>query len=135
MPEDEEFDRNVNRGVWATFFVVVVTWVLLATGILLIADSCAKAHASPVYVTLESGFTAFKFGYGTTGAGFPHLETPKFDVEPGVEWSPRFLERRGVWLTASFRWQALGRWPREWGAERYVDGPRLGIRFRGRVTQ
>ena len=85
-----------------------------------------------LFFTLDSGMTWFKTGYETTDYGFPQLASPKFDVEPGFEYSAGWLEKHGVWLRASFRYQSLGgpgaKWP-------YSDGPRLGIRFRGRLVQ
>ena len=96
----------------------------------------SMAAASPVYLTIDSGVTSFKWGPNQSGLGFPHLESPKWDIEPGFEWSPRALERRGFWLRASFRWQALG-WSASYFHEgqTYVDGPRIGVRFRGRIAQ
>ena len=96
----------------------------------------AMASASPVYLTIDSGFTSFKWGSNHSGLGFPHLGSPRWDIEPGFEWTPSFLEKKGFWFRASFRWQALGQsstWYHR--GQSYVDGPRIGIRFRGRISQ
>jgi len=102
---------------------------ILGTLLALVALA-GPAYASPLYVTLDTGLTAFKSGYELHEIGFPKLAHPKFDVEPGFEWAPAWMERKGLWLRASFRYQSLGggaaRWP-------YVDGPRIGIRFRSRL--
>ena len=104
--------------------------------VLMMILTAACASASPIYLTLDSGLTAFKWGPTQTSLGFPHFETPKWDIEPGIEWSPGFLEKHGVWFRASFPWQALGRSATFYHeGQTYVDGPRFGIRLRGRLSQ
>jgi hypothetical protein len=94
--------------------------------------SPAPVRAGSVFVTLDTGLTCFKSGYELDDIGFPKLAHPKFDVEPGFEFAPAWMERRGIWLRASFRFQSLGGAAAKWP---YVDGPRLGVRFRWRITQ
>ena len=95
-----------------------------------------KVEASPIYLTLDSGFTFFKWGPTQTDLGFPNFESPKWDIEPGIEWTPKFLEKNGVWLRVSFPWQALGQSATFFHkGQTYIDGPRIGIRFRGRIIQ
>ena len=102
--------------------------------VLLAALAPAQADATPLYFTLDAGATSFKWGSEATEAGFPHFESPKPDIEPGLEWSPEPLARAGFWFRGSFRWQALGE-----AADfthsglAYVDGFRVGIRFRARL--
>ena len=91
--------------------------------------------AEPVYLTADVGVTFFKWGPNEGPLGFPHFESGKVDFEPGLEWSPGFLAKRGIWLRGSFRWQALGRSATFFHeGQTYVDGPRFGIRFRGRLV-
>ena len=94
-----------------------------------------RACASSAYLTLDTGLTAFKWGAYETGLGFPHFDSPKWDLEPGLEWAPSFLERQGLWLRVSFPWQALGRSSTFFhDGQTYVDGPRFGIRWRGKLV-
>jgi len=112
---------------WIAFYIIFIYSLFIGT---------CLAHSSPVYLTLDTGLTAFKWGAYQTGLGFPHFEPPKWDVEPGIEWTPSFLERKGIWIRASFPWQALGHSATFFHqGQTYIDGPRIGIRFRGRIIQ
>jgi hypothetical protein len=106
-------------------------WLLVLSFLVTVSTT----EASPLYVTLDTGFNFFKYGFETTNNGFPDLAPAHWGIELGTEWSPSFLEKRGIWLRASFPWQSIGAVPGD-NPPRvyYIDGPRVGIRFRGRIV-
>lgn len=121
--------------------VLIVVGVMLVLGILVVlfTPHPARSEELPpqggIYFTLDSGLTAFKWGANQSGLGFPHFESPKWDIEPGIEGTPNFLARHGLWFRLSFPWQALGRSATFFHhGQTYVDGPRIGIRWRGRLV-
>lgn len=100
--------------------------------ILAILFLAAPAFASPVYFEIESGFGAYKWGDAATFEGFPEFGKPRWDFGLGFEWSPK--ESTGIYLHAGFRYQALGDVPESPLDQRFVDGPRLAIKWRGRLS-
>ena len=114
-------------GFWLAYLA------LLLAAIFWIAS--AKAAPGGTYFTLDTGLTAFKWGVNQSGLGFPHFESPKWDIEPGIEWATDGMATRGLWIRLSFPWQALGRSATFYHqGQTYIDGPRLGIRWRGRLV-
>ena len=92
----------------------------------------AAASASPLYLAVETGASIFKYNDRHLDNGVPHFSDLTYDFYAGVEWSPGGLERRGWWLLAGFRYQALG--PSRFSDQTFFDGPRIGVRFRGRLV-
>jgi hypothetical protein len=93
----------------------------------------APAQATPVYFTTGIGASLFKYNDRALDNGIPRFTDLTYDFYAGIEWSPGFLERRGWWIDAGFRYQALG--PSRYSEQTFFDGPRVGIKFRGRLTQ
>lgn len=117
----------------------VRTALLLALALLLIAAPrlASTSTASPVYLTVDTGFEHFKFGPNAEQAGFPNFAPGRWGINSAFEWSPSFLERRGLWLFGGFSWQSIdgaarSAWPHS--GLIYADGLRWGIRGRWRLT-
>lgn len=127
-------DPRLRRARRAKETLATIAMFLLVVLAALLHDSCMpdRANASPVYLSVESGAGLFKWGDATYENGVPKFTDPAFDFSAAFEWGPGWLERRGFWLSAGFRYQSLGR--SRMCDQTFIDGPRIAIKFRGRVT-
>jgi hypothetical protein len=103
--------------------------------LLLALLAAPAAHASPLWLEVETGATFFKWNQETWTEenGLPGFGEPKWDFGASLKWAPASLQSRGFLFSAGFRYQALG-WSK-YSQKTFVDGPRLGISYRGRLVQ
>lgn len=103
--------------------------LLLALAALLFA---APALAAPVWFSVETGGHAFKWVDNTYDDGAPKFDRLKWTFDAAFEWAPASLQDRGFLFVAGFRYVSLGESKYSWAT--YVDGPRVAVKWRGRLA-